>query len=199
MTRLALAVLAILALADPVLAQTNRIRVLSEDAYATQCQNGVCTTVQVTRSTFSDGQSETILFVSAYDPSGNAVIPGTFIPIDSAAFAMNRRGTHATLNHPNATVTWQVTGLYSEESDSTTKVIDKRESELHQPDIVRVTEKEHRRSAAAIGAADPIGIDTAGIAPAEGSADAFLTVRRTVRVERLIGPPAPTPDGEAVE
>jgi len=197
--RLTLAVLAILALADPVLAQTTRIRVLSEDAYATQCQNGVCTTVQVTRSTFSDGGSETILFISAYDPTGNAIIPGTFTPIDSAAFAMNKRGTHAILNHPNATVTWQVTGLYSEESDSTTKVIDKRESEFHEPDIVRVTEKEHRRSAAALGVADPISIDTAGVPPAQGSADAFLTVRRTTRIDRLIGPSVAAPAGQGAD
>ena len=187
MAFVALAVVSILALANPAVAQSIRLRVVSEDAYATQCRDGICATVQVTRSTFSDGGLETILFISAYDPSGNSIIPGSFTLIDSSAFVINKRGTHATLNHPSAVVTWGATGLYSEESDSTTKVIDKRESEFHSPNVVRLTEKEHREEAAAEGVAEPIIIDTGGIQLAQGFGTAFLTIRKTTRIERLIG------------
>jgi hypothetical protein len=183
-----LAVMSIIALADPAVAQSIRFRVVTEDAYATQCRDGICATVQVTRSTFSDGGSETILFISAYDPSGNPIIPGSFTLIDSSAFVINERGTHATLNHPSAVVTWGVTGLYREESISTTKVIDKRESEFHSPNVVRLTEREHREEAAAEGVAESIIIDTRGIPSAQGFGNALLTTRKTMRIERLIGP-----------
>jgi hypothetical protein len=122
--------------ADPV-----RLRVITEDASAIQCVDEVCTTVQVSRSTFSTGEVDTVLFVSAYDPFGEPIIPGAFTQIESSAFIIDQRGTHATLNHPTAVVTWEVTGDYTEESELTTKVVDKRPSALQGPRAFRIRER----------------------------------------------------------
>ena len=169
-------------------AESVRLRVLTEDAFASQCVDGICTTVQVSRSTYSTGAVETVLFISAFDGLGTPIIPGTFTQIDSSAFVINRRGTEATLDHPTAFVTWRATGDYTEEAESTTKVVDKRPSPFRGPTAFRLSEKEHRAGAAAQGVAQAIAIDTDGIPTASGFGDAFLTIRRTTRVDRLLGP-----------
>jgi hypothetical protein len=169
-------------------AEPIRLRVLTEDASASQCVDGICTTVQVSRSTYSTGAVETVLVISAFDGSGNPIIPGTFTQIDSSAFVINRRGTEATLDHPMAFVTWHATGDYTEEAESATKVVDKRPSPFRGPTAFRVSEKEHRARAAAQGVAQAMTIDTDGIPTASGFGDAFLTIRRTTRVDRVLAP-----------
>ena len=172
--------------ADPV-----RFRLLSEDVYATQCRDGFCTTVQVSRSSSSDGTAETILFVSAYDPSGNAILPGVFIRIDSSAFIIDREGKRATVTHPNATVTWEVTGDYREETELATKIVDLRPpSPDHNPSVVRMRERERLEAAIATGRAGsaiaPIEINTAVTPPTVGFGDAVISIRRTIRIERSL-------------
>jgi hypothetical protein len=51
-----------------------------------------------------------------------------------------------------------------------------------------LTEREHREEAAAEGVAESIIIDTRGIPSAQGFGNALLTTRKTMRIERLIGP-----------
>jgi hypothetical protein len=187
--RVILALAIIIVLTEPtVAASVVKVRILTEDAYATQCRDTICATVQVTRSTFSDGDVETILFVSAYDPSGHAIIPGSFTSIDNALFVMNRRGTHASVNHPSAVVTWAANGLYSEESASTMKVIDKRENPFNPPNAFRLTEQEHRLGALAegtVGDITAVAIDT-DVPQSAGFGDGFLTIRRTTRIDRVL-------------
>ena len=188
--RLIFALVVVAILVEPTLADSVvKLRVLTEDAYATQCRDGICATVQVTRSTFLNGDVETILFVSAHDSSGNSIIPGSFTPIDSGLFVMNRRGTHASVNHPNAVVTWSANGLYREESDSTMKVVDKRENPFNPPTAFRLTEKEHRLGASAegtVGDTTSVAIDTDVPSSAAGFGDGFLTIRKTTRIDRVL-------------
>jgi hypothetical protein len=189
--RLIVALAIIIILAEPtVAASVTRLRVLTEDAYVNQCRDGICAIVQVTRSTFSNGEVETILLVSASDPSGSPIIPGSFTPIDSDLFVMNRQGTHASVNHPNAVVSWAANGLYTEEADSTTRVVDKRENPFTPPSAFRLTEKEHVRGATVDGIAGTspttVAIDTDDFPSASGFANAFITIRRTTRIDRIL-------------
>jgi hypothetical protein len=177
-----------------------RLRVLSEGAYATQCRDGLCATVQVTRSTFSGGATETTLFVSAYDASGNPIIPGTFVAIDSSALVIDRHGTRATLIHPNATVTWAVTGDYREETNLATKIVDRRPPPAGPgPTVLRMREREHLEGAVATGTAGPetapIAINTDVTPPTVGFADAIITIRKTIRIERSLD----TPDQQTLD
>jgi hypothetical protein len=176
-----------------------RLRVLSEGAYATQCREGLCATVQVTRSTFSGGATETTLFVSAYDASGNPIIPGTFVAIDSSALVIDRQGTRATVTHPNATVTWEVTGDYREETNLATKIVDRRPPPPGHPTVLRMKESEHLEGAIATGTAGPetapIAIDTDVTPPTVGFGDAIITIRRTIRIERSLE----TPDQQTLD
>jgi len=50
-----------------------------------------------------------------------------------------------------AAVIWTANGLYTEEADSTRKVVDRRESPLTEPHAFRLTEKERMRAATAEG------------------------------------------------
>ena len=84
-------------LVEPTIAASVvRIRIRTEDAYVNQCRDGICATVQVTREPFSNGDTHTVLFVSANDESGNAIFPlCNNVPIDNSLFVMNREGTLA--------------------------------------------------------------------------------------------------------
>ena len=137
-------------LVEPTIAASVvRIRVRTEDAYVNQCRDGICATVQVTRETFSNGDTHTLLFVSANDESDNAIFPQCNVHIDNSLFVMNREGTLASVNHPMARVIWTFNGLYTEEADSTRKVVDKRESLVTEPQAFRLTERERIQGATA--------------------------------------------------
>ena len=176
-----------------------RIRVRTEDAYVNQCQDGICATVQVTRETFSNGETNTLLFVSANDESGNPIFPLFNVPIDNSLFVMNRQGTRASVNHPMACLTWTFNGLYTEEADSTRKVVDKRESPFTEPQAFRLTERERILGATAEGTAggpcpgdgtSPATVGIIGInsevLSSGGFVNAFITVRRTTRIDRVL-------------
>ena len=101
---------------------------------------------------------------------------------------MNKQGTHASVNHPSAVVTWAADGLYREESDSTMKVVDKRENPFNPPSAFRLTEKEQRRGALAEGTAGDtisVAIDT-NVPASAGFGDGFLTIRKTTRIDRVM-------------
>jgi hypothetical protein len=183
-------------LVEPTIAASVvRIRVRTEDAYVNQCRDGICATVQVTRETFSNGETHTLLFVSANDESGNAIFPVCNVPIDNSLFVMNRQGTGASVNHPMASVIWTFNGLYTEEADSTRKVVDKRESPFTEPQAFRLTERERIQSATAEGTAggpcsgDETSPTTIGInsevLSSGGFVNSFITVRRTTRIDRI--------------
>ena len=85
------------------------IRILDEQAHATQLRNGITSTVQVVRSVSSDGPVETTLFFSSYDASGNLIVGGLFQIIDNALFVVDKQRHTATLNHPDVKMTWHPT------------------------------------------------------------------------------------------
>jgi hypothetical protein len=157
---------------------------------------GICATVQVTRETFSNGDTHTLLFVSGNDESDNAIFPLCNVPIDNSLFVMNREGTLASVNHPMARVIWTFNGLYREEADSTRKVVDKRESPFTEPQAFRLTERERIQAATAEGSAggpcsnDGTSPTTVGInsevLSSGGFVNAFITVRRTTRIDRVL-------------
>jgi len=203
--RLIFGVAIMIVLAEPTIAASVvRIRVRTEDAYVNQCQDGICATVQVTRETFSNGATDTLLFVSAnfvsaIDESGNAIFPQFNAHIDNSSFVMNRQGTRASVNHPMACVTWTFNGLYTEETDSTRRVVDKRESPFAEPHAFRLTERERILGATAEGAAGgpcpgdgtlpaPVGIIgiNSEVLSSGGFVNAFITVRRTTRIDRVL-------------
>ena len=177
-------------LVEPTIAASVvRIRVRTEDAYVNQCRDGICATVQVTRETFSNGETHTLLFVSANDESGNAIFPVCNVPIDNSLFVMNRQGTGASVNHPMASVIWTFNGLYTEEADSTRKVVDKRDNAFTEPHAFRLTEKEHIHGAAAEGIAGTLPTAVAihtNVLPSGGFANSFITIRRTTRIDRVL-------------
>lgn len=148
-------------------------RVLTEDASVLQCDDGRCITVQVTRSTFSNGHIETILVVSMFDLFGN-VLGGFSRQIDNGAFAMEAHGRRATLDSPDATVTWRATDEFLSVSESTERVIDNRGFEFSFSH--RITERGEQHSATAFGIVDGVTISIERALPAGGSA--FLSLSR---------------------
>ena len=166
----AAAIVFIAVVSSPALAAPP-FRVLTEDASALQCTDGRCITVQVTRSTFSNGHRETTLVVSRFDLLGN-VLGGFFRQIDNGAFVMEAHGRRATLDDPDATVTWQATNEFLSASDSTERVIDNRGFEFSLSH--RLTEHAEQRSATAIGTVDGVAISIERALPAGGSASLTL-------------------------
>jgi len=151
-------------------------RVLTEDASALQCRDGRCITVQVTRSTFSNGHIETTLVVSTFDLFGN-VLGGFSRQIDNGAFAMEAHGRRATLDYPDATLTWQATDEFLSVAESTERVIDNRGFEFSFSH--RLTERGEQRSATAFGTAGGVTISIERALPAGGSASLSLSRARS--------------------
>ncbi|HET9489377.1 MAG TPA: hypothetical protein VFR64_06460 [Methylomirabilota bacterium] len=180
---LTLSVLVVLALAAPATAE-RPFRVVTEDAYATQCRSGVCATVQVTRSTFSDGNVETTLFFSAEDELGVPipVFPQPFVQIESAHFAMDPLGLRATLNYHEISVAWGATDDFASLSSSTRFVREKTENGFTWS---RLSEREQQLSAAVEGVAGSVPFDTGRIPESEGFGSASLTRRTTISRTRL--------------
>lgn len=188
--RLILALAITIILVEPTIAAPLvKLRVLTEDAYVNQCWDGICTTVQVTRETFSNGDTDTLILVSAEDESGNPIFPPFNTHIDNSLFVVNKQGTQASVSHPMAFVTWTADGLYTEEANSTRKVVDKRENAFTEPHAFRLTEKEHIHGAAAEGIAGTlptaIAINTEALSSG-GFANSFITIRRTTRIDRVL-------------
>ena len=181
--RLALAVAMLLMLSSRADAQVaSRLRVLTEDASASQCVAGICSTLQVSRSTFSTGGVETILFFSVNDTAGNPLpspFPFPFNQIPNEAFEMNRHGTRASLHYGEANVTWETTGRFSEVSDLTTRVIDNRHPEFR-VEHFRLTERDHLLEAATQGFVGPYTFEPDSSDPGNG----FLRLLRTIRIDR---------------
>lgn len=151
-------------------------RVLTEDASALQCRDENCITVQVTRSTFSNGHIETTLVVSRFDLFGN-VLGGFFRQIDNDAFAMEAHGRRATLEAPDATVSWRATDEYLAVSENAERVIDNRGFEFSVSH--RTVERGEQRSATAIGVVDGVQINIEQALPAGGSASLVLSRSRS--------------------
>lgn len=182
---LALSVVILVVLATPAMAE-RPFRVVTEDAYATQCRFGVCATVQVTRSTFSNGNVETSLFFSATDEFGETipVFPQSFFQIDSADFVMDPLGLSATLKHGEVSVAWRATDDFASISFSTNFVREKTENGFTWS---RLTEEEQQLSADAEGVVVVrlIPFDTGHVPESEGFGSASLTLRTTVSRTRL--------------
>jgi hypothetical protein len=142
----------------------------TEDAYATQCRAGICATLQVTRSRFSNGAISTLLFFSAYDERGTPIsissFPSGFTLIPNEHFVMSPQGTQATLNYSGASVAWEATdgGGKAERGGS------------GRP---RVSEREKERRAAVKGTVGPIVFTSAGPRRSGDFGSAYLTVRET--------------------
>jgi len=183
---LALAITIIL-VEPTIAAPVVKLRVLTEDAYVNQCADGICTTVQVTRETFSNGDTDTLMLVSAEDEGGNPIFPLFNTHIDNSLFVVNKQGTRASVNHPMAVVSWTANGLYTEEADSTRKVVDKRGNAFAEPHAFRLTEKEHIHGATAEGIAgtSPTAVAITTDPPSSGGfSNSFITIRRTTRIDR---------------
>jgi hypothetical protein len=191
--RLALALVLTFILATPAMAEPP-FRVRSEDAFAYQCVNGVCSTVQVTRSTFSTGVVETILFFSAYDDFGNPIsvlgVPSGYTQIPSEHFVMNRRGTIASLTYAGVTVVWKDTDDYHAEANSTEIVRQKGADGRFTRS--RVSERSQQLSADAEGAVGPIVINTAATLGVGEFGSASLTTRKTVSRTKVSNEHVPT-------
>ena len=185
--RLALAVAMLFTLSTRVEAQTTRLRVLTEDASASQCVAGICSTLQVSRSTFSNGGVQTILFFSVSDIFGNPLpspFPFAFNQIPSEAFEMNRHGTRASLHYGDTHVIWNTTGRFSEVSDLTTRVIDNRQPEFR-VEHFRLTERDQQLEAATQGTVQsaeggPYTFEPDSSDPGNGS----LRLLRTIRIDK---------------
>lgn len=182
---LVLSVLILLVLAAPVTAQ-QRLRVVTEDAFARQCRSGTCATVQVTRSTFSNGNVETILLVTAEDELGVPipVLPQPFVQIDSAHFVMDPLGLSATLKYKELSVAWRATDDFASISFSTNFV---REKTADGFIWSRLTEQEQQLSADAEGdvVTGLVRLDTGNVLESEGFGSASLTRRNTTSKTRL--------------
>ena len=152
--------------------------------------------------TFPNGDTDTFLFVSAnfvsaIDESGTAIFPLFNAHIDNSLFVMDRQGTRASVNHPMACVIWTSNGLYTEEADSTRRVVDKRESPLTEPHAFRLTERERIHGATAEGTAGApcpgadgtsptaVGINSE-VLSSGGFVNSFITIRRTTRIDRVL-------------
>ncbi len=171
-----LAAAAVLFIASSPALAAAPFRVLTEDASVLQCRDGRCITVQVARSTFSNGHVETTLVVSTFDLFGN-VLGGFSRQIDNGAFAMEAHGRRATLHTADATVTWQATDEFLSVSDSTERVIDNRGFEFSLSH--RIIERGEQRSATATGRVGDIAIDIERALPAGGSAFLSLSQARS--------------------
>jgi hypothetical protein len=169
----AAAVIVFIAMASSPALAAAPFRVLTEDASVLQCAAERCITVQVTRSTFSNGHIETTLVVSRFDLFGN-VLGGFSRQIDNHAFAMEAHGRRATLDDPDAAVTWQATDEFLSVSDSTERVIDNRGFDFSLSH--RLTERGEQRSATAFGTVGGVAISIERALPAGGSA--FLSLSR---------------------
>ncbi len=183
--RLALSLIILLVLAAPATAE-RPFRVVTEDAFATQCRSGACATVQVTRSTFSNGNVETLLLVSATDEFGQSIsaFPLPSFQIDSSHFVMDPLGLSATLKHEGVSVAWGATDDFASIASSTNFVREKTEDGFTWS---RLTEREQQLSANAEGVVG-IGLvpfDPAQVPQTEGFGSAFLTRRTTVSRTRL--------------
>src|SRR4029450_13892918 len=106
--------------------------------------------------------------------------------------------------HPMACVIWISNGLYTEEADSTRKVVDKRESPFTEKHAFRLTERERIQSASAEGriqgataegtAGGPCPDDTSPttvginseVLPSGAFVNSFITLRRTTRIDRVL-------------
>jgi len=190
LSRLILALAIMIVLVEPTIAASViKLRVLTEDAYVNQCRDGICATVQVTRETFSNGDTDTLPLVSAEDEFGNPIFPVFNVHIDNSLFVINKQGTRARVNHPMAIVTWAANDLYTEEADSTRKVVDKRDNPFTEPHAFRLTEREHIAGASAEGTAGTfpttVAIDTDALSSG-AFANAFITIRRTTRIDRVL-------------
>ena len=182
-------------LVEPTIAASVvRIRIRTEDAYVNQCRDGICATVQVNRQTFLDGDTNTLLFVSAYDESGNAIFLPCNVRIDNSLFVMHGQGARASVNYGMVRVIWTFDGLYTEETDSTIKVVDRRESPITEPHVFRLSERERIQSATSEGTAgnpcsddatSPTKIDINSEVLSSGG-NSFITVRRTIRIDRVL-------------
>jgi len=88
-----------------------------------------------------------------------------------------------------AFVTWTATGHYTEEADSTRKVVDKRENAFTEPHAFRLTEREHIHGATAEGTAGTLPTAVAINSEVLSSGDfanSFITIRRTTRIDRVL-------------
>jgi hypothetical protein len=140
--------------------------------------------VQVTRSTFSDGNVQTTLFVSAEDELGVPVpvFPQPFTQIDSAHFIMDPLGLSARLQFQEVSVAWGATDDFASLSASTRFVREKTEQGFTWS---RLTEREQQLSAVAEGVAGSVPVDTGGVPENEGFGSASLTIRTTISRSRL--------------
>ncbi len=181
---LALSVVILLVLATPATAE-RPFRVVTEDASATQCRLGACATVQVTRSTFSNGIVETLLLVTAdRGDESIPVFPQTFFQIDSAHFVMDPLGLSASLNYKGISVAWAATDDFASFSYSTNFVREKTEDGFTWS---RLTEQEQQLSANAEGVVivDIRPFDTGHVSESDGFGSASLIIRTTVSKTRL--------------
>ena len=179
--------------AEPTFAASIRFRVATHDAYAIQCRADICATLQVTHTKFSSGADETVLFFSAYDADGNSLSPFPFpsILIPSDAFRMNDQGTRASLNYVDfdgvsrANVSWRATGDFKSTTENITRVRDKRPGERSQGSY-RITETAEMVGVDAEGTVGDITFATeAANLVVDDYGDSFLTIRKTVRVDRI--------------
>jgi hypothetical protein len=164
-------------------------RVKTEVADLRQCQVEVCLTLQVTRSTFSNGNVETLLFFShqAPGPSGDPILipgfPSGFTLIPSEHFFMNRQGTRARLIFSGANVAWGATDELRFDSDLTE--IERRKLPDGDFSIFRLTERGEQVSAEAEGTIGPLVINSAAVPASEGFATGALVQRVTTTRTRI--------------
>lgn len=192
-------VIFLIALATPAAAQSV-LRVFSADAYATQCKSGVCATIQVSQSRFSDGTSQTILLFTAYDELGEPLpspFPAPFVSIDAEVFAINEEGTVATLSHPRAAVKWHADGSYLEASSLRTRIRDNTKTPPEAFRLIELTRVHGTLAQGTIG--DPgtpgqVIFDTSAVGP-DGFASGTVAIRKTIR--RDLEVPGSPPDDPA--
>jgi hypothetical protein len=185
----------LIGLASPAAGQSV-VRVFSLDAYATQCKPGVCATIQVTQSRFSNGTSQTILLFTAYDDFGEPLpspFSAPFVPIDTDLFTVNEEGTVATLSHPRAAVVWQADGSYTEVSSLRTRV---RDNTKTPPEAFRLVERVRVHGTLTQGTVGEPGtpghtiFDTSAVGP-DGFASGTVAIRKTFRIELEVAGSSP--------
>jgi hypothetical protein len=151
-------------------------RVDTEDAYATQCRAGICATLQVTRSRFSNGAVSTLLFFSAYDERGHPIpipgFPSGFTGIASEHFIMSPQGTQATLNYSGVSMAWEANDKVRKKTEDGTV-------------RSRVYERGQQLRANVKGAVGPIIFNPAAPPRPGDFGSAFLTLRMTVSRPRV--------------
>jgi hypothetical protein len=190
--RLLLSVGFVLVLAPAVTAEPPT-RVVTEDASVAQCRSGICTTLQVTRTTMSNGEVETLLFFSHTDADGNPIpvvgFPSGFTLIPSGDFFMNRRGTAARLKHLSTEVIWEDTDDFRGDSFSLEIEREKATDGSGQFTVSRVSERRQQISANAagtVGDLKEVVIDTTAPPTSIGDfASAFLIELKTVSRTRV--------------